>query len=253
MLKKVSKNTVAAQVINQLTELIRDGSLRPGDRLPSEREMAEQLGVSRPPLRESLRALEYAGIIETKYGDGIYVKSNVFPSDIDPTFSNLLNHYTLEEMVEMRKVVERAAVRFAMERGTSEDLDVLREINVKTHKSVGNKEKFIECDFAFHSYIAEMARNSLLFKTVKTMRKLMSEFNRELLDSRTFRVNVDKQHHLIFDAMEKKNVEAALTAMDKHLDNVVNLAMLHHGDEAKANISGKDAGQLLAHGKSSAG
>ncbi|MDR1613416.1 MAG: FadR family transcriptional regulator [Planctomycetota bacterium] len=222
MLKKVSKKTIASQVINQLTDLIRNGKLQPGDRLPPEREMAEQLGVSRPPLRESLRALEYAGVIETRYGDGIYVKSADFP--MESGFSTFLNQYTLEEMIEMRKVVEKAAVRFASERASGEDLETLREIQERTKASVDDMERFIECDFAFHSAIAEAARNSMLFETMKTMRRLMAEFNRELLQSRAFRAGVARQHDVVLNAVTKGDAEMAVEAMDRHLDNVVDLA-----------------------------
>lgn len=226
MLKKVSKNTVATQVINQLTDLIRSGQLQPGDRLPSEREMSEQLGVSRPPLRESLRALEYAGVIETRYGDGIYVKSTDFPTGANPLFSNILNQYSLEEMIEMRQIVEKAAIELAVERATGEDIEAIREIQANSKKALNNKEEFVECDFAFHSALAEAARNSLLFKTVKTMRKMMAEFNRDLLDSRTFRANVVRQHAAILEALEMRNTMQAVAAMDSHLDNVVNQSLL---------------------------
>ncbi|MDR2390473.1 MAG: FadR family transcriptional regulator [Planctomycetota bacterium] len=223
MLKKIHKNTVVAQIINQLTDLIRGGSLKPGDRLPSEREMAEQLGVSRPPLRESLCALEYAGVIETRYGDGIYVKSFDFP--IDPGLSSLLDQYTLEEMIEMRKIIEKAAVRLAMERATGEDIATLRDIQRQTAANVDHMERFVECDFAFHSAIAEAARNSMLFKTVKTMRKLMGEFNRKILQSRHFRADVSTQHEAILAAIAVGNEEDAVAIMDRHLDNVVKLSM----------------------------
>lgn len=226
MLKKVNKNTVATQVINQLTELIRSGELRPGGRLPSEREMAEQLGVSRPPLREALRALEYAGIIETRYGDGIYVKSTDFPTEANPLFSNILNQYSLEEMIEMRQIVEKAAIELAVERATEEDMDAIRAIQAESKRALNNTENFVECDFAFHSAVAEAARNSMLFKTVKTMRKMMAEFNRDLLDSRTFRANVLRQHQAILDALEGRNSVEAVAAMDKHLDNVVSQSLL---------------------------
>ncbi len=225
MLKKVSKNTVAAQVITQLTDLIRGGSLRPGDRLPSEREMSEQLGVSRPPIREALRAIEYAGIIETRYGDGIYVKSDIFPTGTDPLFSSLLNQYTLEEMIEMRKIIELASVKLAIERATDDDVEAIREAQRRGGASLGDMDRFIEYDFAFHSSIAETSRNSLLFKSVKTMRTLMSEFNHELLVRRSYRENVNDQHALICDALERRDTAAAVAAMDSHLMNVVDQAM----------------------------
>lgn len=225
MLKKVSKNTVAAQVINQLTDLVKGGSVKLGERLPSEREMAEQLGVSRPPLREALRALEYAGIIETRYGDGIYVKSNVFPSEATPLFSTLLNQYTLEELIEMRRIVETAAVRMAIQRATTEDLDMLQSIHNKAQRCIEVIDKFIDCDLAFHCSIAEVARNSILLDTVQTMRKLMSEFNHELLGNRNYRLSVLEQHSNICDAIFRRDVDMAVAAMDAHLGNVINMAL----------------------------
>lgn len=233
MFKKISKNTVAAQVINQITDLIKGGRLTPGDRLPSERVMAEMLGVSRPPLRESLKVLEYAGVIETRYGDGIYVKSSTSPLDNTPLFSRLLNQYTLEEMIEMRKVVELAAVRFAIDRATDDDFDALQNIQSQTRKSTDDLEKFIECDFLFHSTIAETTHNAMLFNTVQTMRNLMGEFNRELLEDKSFREKVCKQHKTILAAIVKRDKEAAVAAMSEHLDNVVNMALDSHDKDPK--------------------
>ena len=245
MLKRVSKNTVAAQVISQLTDLVKDGSINPGDRLPSERDMAEELGVSRPPLREALRALEYAGIIETRYGDGIYVKSSVFPTESTPLFSSLLNQYSLEEMIEMRKIVEIAAVKLAIQRATTEDLEMLQSIFNRAKLHVDQMEPFIECDLAFHSSIAEIARNSLLSNSVQTMRKVMSEFNHELLDRRDYRLMVLKQHDEIRDAIFRRDSEQAVAAMDVHLDNVVNMALLQLDGTEGENGGAVSTPQLL--------
>lgn len=242
MLKKVTKNSVAAQVIDQLTDLIKNGSLQPGDRLPSERKMAEQLGVSRPPLRESLRALEYAGIIQTRYGDGVYVKSNDFPLEANPLFSRLLNQYTLEEMIEMRKVIETAVIGLAARRATDEDIETLQGIHDKSVKYINNMSKFIECDFAFHSAIAEIARNSMLFKSIETMRDMMGEFNRELLGSRTYRTDVTGHHAVICGALARRDAVAAVEAMDVHLGNVVNMALWQKAEAAHA--GGSRAGAL---------
>ncbi len=244
MLKKVSKNTVAAQVIEQISALIRSGSIKPGDKLPSEREMAEQLGVSRPPLREAIRVLEYAGIVETRYGDGIYVKNAEMPLESNPVFSRLLHQYSLKEMIEMRKVVELAAVRFAAERATDEDIETLRGIQRRTEDAVGDMEAFVECDFLFHSSIAEATGNSMLFRTVQTMRKMMGQFNRELLSSEDYRLGVCRQHAAILACIARRESAKAAAALEKHLDNVVNMAM-HQSRQADAD----EAAATAAPGK----
>lgn len=233
MFKKISKKTIAAQVITQLTELIRNGRLKPGDRMPSEREMAEELGVSRPPLRESLRALEYAGVIETRYGDGIYVKSAEFPLDNSLFFSRLLNHYSLEEMVEIRKIMEAAAVRFAIERSTDEDVASLDEILKRALKNIDDVEAFIAGDFDFHRTIVELTRNSLLLSTFHTMHTLMDEFNFELLGGREFRGNVLRSHAAILNGIRARDAGRAIAAMEDHLDNVLRLAERRPLDNTK--------------------
>lgn len=225
MLKKVSKNTVAAQVINQLTALIRDGKIKPGEKLPSEREMAAQLGVSRPPLREAIRVLEYTDILETRYGQGIYVKNTEIPMESDSVFSRLISQYTIEELIEMRQVVELATVRLATERATAEDLEHLKAIQKRTEKSVGDMEAFIACDFEFHSAIAEATGNAMMLKTVQMVRWLMEQFNRELLLKEDFQIGVCKQHAEVLENLSKRDPGSAVAAMEKHLDNVVNLAL----------------------------
>ncbi len=224
MLKKISKNTVASQVINQITDLIRSGKLQPGDRLPSERDMAEQLGVSRPPLREALRVLEYVGVTETHYGEGIYVKSAEFPLESSPLFSRIIDTYTLEDMIEMRKIVETAAVRLAVERAGDDDIDQLQAIHERSLASLDDVDAFVETDFSFHRAIAETTGNTMLFNTVDTMRKLISEFNRELLQSREYRKTVCRHHEAILNRIGDRNAQKASQAMERHLDNVVKMS-----------------------------
>ncbi|MDR3211231.1 MAG: FadR family transcriptional regulator [Planctomycetota bacterium] len=246
MLKKVSKNTVAAQVINQITDLVKGGSVKRGERLPSEREMAEQLGVSRPPLREALRALEYAGIIETRYGEGIFVKSTVFPSEATSLFSSLLNQYTLEEMIEMRKIVETAAVRLAIQRATTEDLFMLQVIHNRAQRGIDSIDTFVECDLAFHFAIAEVARNAILLETVQTMRNLMSEFNHELLSSEEYRVSALEQHGIVCDAISRRDVGEAVAAMERHLGNVIAMSLRQQLDHNRKTTAKRVAVNLTS-------
>lgn len=224
MLKKISKHTVAAQVIEQLTELIRDGSLKPGDKLPSEKSMAEQLGVSRPPLRESLRALEYAGVIETRYGDGIYIKSTDISALGNVIISRLLNRSCLAEVIELRTILESGMVELAANRAGDDDLEALRAIQSKSRTDMSNIEQFVDGDFAFHCAIAEATRNSMLFDTVRALQTVMGEFNQELLNNQDRREEAHRQHETIFAAIAGHNAKAAVQAMKEHLGNVLHMA-----------------------------
>jgi DNA-binding FadR family transcriptional regulator len=127
-------------------------------------------------------------------------------------------------MIEMRKIIELASVKLAIERATDDDVEAIREVQRQGGASLGNMDRFIEFEFSFHSSIAETSRNSLLFKSVKTMRTLMSEFNHELLVHRPYRVSVNSQHARICDALERRDTEAAVAAMDCHLMNIATQA-----------------------------
>lgn len=114
MFDKVVKSTVPGQVIEQIKELLVKGELKRGDRLPPERQLADMLGVSRPSLREALRALEYAGMLETRVGEGIFVADGDSIMMNNLLMLHLIKQYALEEMIEVRKVLETSNVRFAV-------------------------------------------------------------------------------------------------------------------------------------------
>ena len=128
MFDKVVKSTVPGQVIEQIKELLVKGELKRGDRLPPERQLADMLGVSRPSLREALRALEYAGMLETRVGEGIFVADGDSIMMNNLLMLHLIKQYALEEMIEVRKVLETSNVRFAVLRARDEDLAALKDI-----------------------------------------------------------------------------------------------------------------------------
>lgn len=150
MFDKVVKSTVPGQVIEQIKELLVKGELKRGDRLPPERQLADMLGVSRPSLREALRALEYAGMLETRVGEGIFVADGDSIMMNNLLMLHLIKQYALEEMIEVRKVLETSNVRFAVLRARDEDLAALKEILEQSRGQIANKAAFIKSDYAFH-------------------------------------------------------------------------------------------------------
>ena len=146
MFDKVVKSTVPGQVIEQIKELLIKGELKRGDRLPPERQLADMLGVSRPSLREALRALEYAGMLETRVGEGIFVADGDSIMVNNIPMLHLIKQYALEEMIEVRKVLETASVRFAVIRARDEDLAALRDLIEQSRGQIANKADFIKAD-----------------------------------------------------------------------------------------------------------
>lgn len=182
MFDKVVKSTVPGQVIEQIKELLVKGELKRGDRLPPERQLADMLGVSRPSLREALRALEYAGMLETRVGEGIFVADGDSIMMNNLLMLHLIKQYALEEMIEVRKVLETSNVRFAVLRARDEDLAALKEILEQSRGQIANKAAFIKSDYAFHQAIAVAVRGTAsLPAMLQTMRTMMSDFNSQVL------------------------------------------------------------------------
>jgi GntR family transcriptional repressor for pyruvate dehydrogenase complex len=218
---KVIKKTVADQVIDQIKALLLGGDLRPGSRLPPERQLAEMLGVSRPSLREALRALEYAGVLETRVGEGVFVSdgSGMLPSNIQ--MSHLLRQYALEEMIEVRKVLETAGIRRAVARASEEDIAAVEKAHEDSRALLANREGFAASDYAFHQAIVDASGNSIFAAMLQTMRRMMSEFNMELLATVKGRKAVIRHHGAILDALSRRDAAQAAELLEKHLDNVV--------------------------------
>lgn len=221
MFGKVVKNTVTNQVIEQVKGLLTNGVLRPGDKLPPERQMAEQLGVSRPSLREALRALEYAGVLEPQSGGGVCVANENAVLENNLQTAHLIRQFALEEMIEARKIIEAAAVRFAIERGTEEALEGVRAEHEASRVVLGDREAFVLSDYAFHRAIAEAGGNGILTALLSSMRGMMSHFNIELLSTRKGREEVVHHHGAILKAIENRDLNVATVVMNDHLDNVV--------------------------------
>ena len=221
MFDKVVKSTVPGQVIEQVKELLVKGELKRGDRLPPERQLADMLGVSRPSLREALRALEYAGMLETRVGEGIFVADGDSIMMNNLLMLHLIKQYALEEMIEVRKALETSNVRFAVLRARDEDLAALKEILEQSRSQIANKAAFIKSDYAFHQAIAVASGNSILATMLQTMRTMMSDFNSQLLTSQEGRQQVYAHHKKIVEAILNRDEKAAQDAMFLHLENVV--------------------------------
>ena len=223
---KIERTTVSEQIIEQIKKEILSGGFKDGDKLPSERALAETFQVSRPALREALRALEYVGIIETQPGGGAFVRKDADVLNSHLQFAQLLRRYSLEEMLETRRVVESATIRLAIARGTPEDIAALRTLYESSLKCTGDPEAFLEADFRFHEAIAEMAGNAILLEILTAMRRMTLELNAEVVGWPGQVAVAADFHAQILDAMAARDADAAHAAINAHLDDI--LDTIHH-------------------------
>lgn len=228
MLENVSRMAVAGQVIEQLRQMMDSGALQPGQLLPDESELAKRLAANRQALREALRALEHAGLLQALPDGTLRV------TDVPPVLNMgvVLKLYAHWEVTELRKIVECAGVNLAVRRARPDELQALRSAHITMCQAIEDNQRFVLADFAFHRAVAEASGNSMLDSLLQNMWATASGFNLELLISRPERELVVAQHEQVLLAIEAGNAEAATDALARHLDSMVDIMRRNYAPSA---------------------
>ena len=211
----------------ELEARILEASLRPGDRLAPERELAVELGVSRPSLREAIRSLVSKGLLTTRHGGGTFVTDRLEASFVDPWQEMLNGHPGLQsDLLEFRHMLEGQAAWFAAERAS--DADILRiDAAFAALDAVYAQRDLaaaVDTDVAFHQAIAEAAHNVFIGQqTASLLRVIHGHISRNLehLHARKLRWDqLQEQHRAIWLAIRERRPEAAARAAREHVDFV---------------------------------
>ncbi len=222
--KKVDPPRVSASITTQIESLILKGILRPGERLPSERDLAAQLDVSRPSLREALAELEHAGLIVTRPGSGAYV-AEVLGSVFAPALVDLFSSHeaALFDYLSFRKDMEGLAAERAARAGSDTDLKVIGTIFAKmeaAHEARAAKEE-AGLDADFHMAIVEASHNVVMLHMMRAMYEMLRQgvfYNRQALFSmQTTRAELLDQHRAINEALQARDGARARAAVEAHL------------------------------------
>lgn len=221
------KNTkVYEQVIEQIKTMIENGKLKRGDKLPSERDLVEQLGVSRASIREALRVLEIIGLIDCKQGEGNFIKRNFETGLFEPlSVMFMLNGGKPNEMFELRRVMEVETAALAAKRITDEELKELYNLIEQMDTSQSEEERS-KIDKKFHYTIAYASRNFLIVNILNTVSSLMDSFiknaREEILKKDNDKSVINNQHKEIYKTLAEHNPAEAARAMRKHMDLISN-------------------------------
>ncbi len=217
----ISRSTLPEEVANRLLGLIRERELRPGDKLPAERNLARMMDVSRPVVREALRALALMRVVDIRRGDGTYITSlepRQLISHLDFLFSK--DTVSLVQLVEARRVVEAGNVRLAAQRITETEVAELETLVASLAGSIDDPGRFAELDVTLHNAICAAAGNFLLLQfmsIVTTLGMLSRERTGGLRDVREAAM---RDHAQLLDALRAHDPDAAERAMLNHLDHV---------------------------------
>ncbi len=216
--RTVQKTSVFEDIIEQIKELVRKNHYGLGSKLPSERELAEQLGVSRPSVREALRTLAIMGVLQTRHGSGTQVSDsgeNILRAPFE--FLMLLDQPTIFELYETRALIEVFLAGRAAELWTPSDLEVIEAALNEMRDNQSNPPVLTEANVRFHEAVAAAAHNMVLGRVMTCLHdgiRFCIEVTQPVVRDRQVSLEV---HQQIFDAIRARDTEGARQAMSKHM------------------------------------
>ncbi|MFD6023698.1 FadR/GntR family transcriptional regulator [Streptomyces griseoluteus] len=199
-------------VLGHLRGAIERGEYAIGDKLPSEAELCRTLEVSRPVVREALRALHTMGLTDTRTGRGTFVVADAVQ---DPTFGD----YTAGDLLEVRRHVEVPVAGYAARRRTQEDLDRLTLLQDRMERET-DTAAWVAMDTLFHLAVAEAAHNPVFRKVIEEIRDALARQSAFLTELGGRREQSDREHRALLDALAAGSEDDAVAAMTHHLDRV---------------------------------
>ncbi|RWA98093.1 FCD domain-containing protein [Mesorhizobium sp.] len=224
---RIEHSRTADEVVQQIESLILEGVLRTGDRLPGERELARRFEVSRPILRDALKALEGRGLLTTRPGGGTHVADVIGQLFTKPVTDLISMHRkAATDYLEYRREIEAVAAEYAARRATSDDLALLDRIMARMDEAhrTGNFDDEAEIDVEFHHAICECAHNIILLHTLRSCYRLLSDgvFQNRLLVFNVpgAREALLSQHRAIYAAVKAGDPAAARQAAMDHITHV---------------------------------
>ena len=216
----VADDTLAAErVVMHIERLIQDGQLKPGDRLPAERELARHVKVSRPSVRAGLRSLAAVGILESRHGAGSFITAGPPKLSIGPlSLLAALHGFTRDYMFEARRVLEMGAARLAAERATGDDLAAMSEEVAGMFASLPEPQEFLVHDVRFHRAVALGSHNPVLAALVEMISTMVYERRRLTVERARDLKESAEMHRRIYAAIRDHDGERARRDMSEHLD-----------------------------------
>jgi len=218
---ETTNSGVAQSVVNRILDLVRTGMLRAGDRLPSERELIDILNISRPSLREALRALSMLGVVDTRHGGGAYITNLEARTLLAPLdFFLSLSRSNLADAFESRRIVEIEIVRKAAQNAMAEDVAALEGMLSAHEKVLSDPVGFRILDSRFHARLSAIAGNVVLERIAYGLYNMGLDIRRRATEDVALIRRSLGEHTKIVGAIAAKDAQAAADAMAAHLDHI---------------------------------
>ena len=236
----IERSGLSDRVADRILTLISERQLKSGDRLPPERELAELMGVSRPIIREALRALSYMNVIKNRQRAGTFVtslKPEMLVEHLEFVFS--LDDSTYLELVKARKVVEPGLAELAATNITDEQLARLEQLDDRSSALINDPEMFLQTDLELHAIVTDAAHNLVLARFMASIVKISVHSRRRTNAFEDVRQHTINDHHRIVSALKARDPRAARQAMLDHL-SAIEQRLMEAADAAKQDGQGGD-------------
>ena len=222
----IKSTRIYEEIVRQVKQLIAEGRLKTGDRLPPERELAEKFVVSRTSVREALRALESLGFIEIRAGEGTFVREVSVDALVAPLALMMTSQReAIGELFEARRVLEPAIAALAASRATPDEVQDMERILESQAREVAAGRTGLAEDAAFHTAIGSAAHNRAITRIVHAIMDLLTQSREESLNTPGRPTRSHQDHRRILQAIAKRNPSAARQAMADHLVAVEGLVL----------------------------
>ncbi len=218
-IKRVQKISISEEIAKQIMDLISRGELKPGDHLPSERELCKNFGASRSSLREALRCLSIVGVLNARVGEGTSVAEDGerFLHKIIE-WRLITERHDIENLLEVRMALEGVSAADAALHATDEQIEKLRKLIGRMKTALKDEKSYAALDLEFHITLAEASGNSLVSGLIDLVRnQLVKALHKVLLLPHALPL-AHKEHCAIFDAVEHRDADGARKAMQAHLE-----------------------------------
>ena len=214
---RINRVAISDELIARFKELIEKGVFVPGHRLPPERDLAEALAVSRPTLRQSMRALQIMGVIKARQGSGSYLADSAgeimrVPVEFALAFKNVAR----TDLFETRRTLEVKLASLAAERRTSDDLEAMRASLREMESAMGDPEAWCRSEPQFHNCIVQAARNGVMATIIEMLSQMLMQSRKETVRLLSDYPSSYRSHENIYVEIEKQDSAGAATAMMEH-------------------------------------
>jgi GntR family transcriptional repressor for pyruvate dehydrogenase complex len=215
----ITKQTISDSVSQQLMKLVSAKQLKAGDKLPSQRELAEQLGVGRPSVREALKRLETMGVIRIRHGKSTSIEA-IDLNTIMKSIGGVLEIAPLDvlELLEAKEIIESKCSELAADRATKEDLKEMERFLGEMENNRNIPEKHAEADFNFHFTIVKSAGNPFIVEVIKILGTMIEKAIEAtaIRDDLVGRDRAMRYHRSLFSAIKARHGKKAVEILHRH-------------------------------------